>query len=308
MPDARLAVAAATLRVDAVTAEVLAALAESGVRAILLKGPSVSRWLYEEGERAYVDTDLLVAPGEHARAERVLTELGFEKLIEESALPGPVAAMSWRRGGDPAVDLHRTLVGVGEEPETVWGALAARTKMLRVGAIDALVLASPAREVHVALHAAQHGARERQPVEDLRRALGSVGEKTWREAATVAQELGAVPAFASGLRLLPEGTALAERLALPTKRSVEASLRARTAPMGSRAFDRIAAARGFRARLAQGWHSLAPSPAHMRAFVPLARRGRIGLASAYAVRLFAVARALPRALAAWARARAEQRR
>jgi hypothetical protein len=52
-----------------------------GVPAILLKGPSVARWLYPAGGRAYADSDLLVPASEFSRAEKVLRSLGFTELL-----------------------------------------------------------------------------------------------------------------------------------------------------------------------------------------------------------------------------------
>src|SRR6266513_174398 len=65
-------------RVDAVTAEVVPALAGGGVRALLLKGPATVVWLYDnEHGRSYVDTDVLVSPDDLASAGAVLRRLGF---------------------------------------------------------------------------------------------------------------------------------------------------------------------------------------------------------------------------------------
>jgi len=58
---ARHLAAALSLHLDAVTAEVVEAFRAVGVRTILLRGPAVGKWLYQEvGDRSYVDVDLLV--------------------------------------------------------------------------------------------------------------------------------------------------------------------------------------------------------------------------------------------------------
>jgi hypothetical protein len=50
---------------DVATAEVVEALRAAGVRSIVLKGPSIARWLYADGQpRPYGDTDLLVSPAD----------------------------------------------------------------------------------------------------------------------------------------------------------------------------------------------------------------------------------------------------
>ena len=60
--------AALAVRVDRVTAEVVTAMREAGIRS-LLKGPSIATWLYGDGgARPYDDSDLLVAPGAYRHA------------------------------------------------------------------------------------------------------------------------------------------------------------------------------------------------------------------------------------------------
>ena len=61
MPD--LLAAARSLQLDLVAAEVGTALRDAGVAFILLRGPSLTRWLYPPHRgRLYVDVDLLLAP------------------------------------------------------------------------------------------------------------------------------------------------------------------------------------------------------------------------------------------------------
>ena len=51
-----------TLAVDVVTAEVVDAFRRAGVRAVVLKGPTLAGWLYGgEAVRTYGDSDLLVS-------------------------------------------------------------------------------------------------------------------------------------------------------------------------------------------------------------------------------------------------------
>src|SRR3954468_19053260 len=80
-------VAADNLRVDAATAEVARALDAAAIPHILLKGPSVARWLYPEGGRGYSDSDLLVSPSSVQAAEAVLESMGFRRRYDTSGLP-----------------------------------------------------------------------------------------------------------------------------------------------------------------------------------------------------------------------------
>jgi hypothetical protein len=71
------AVDALTTEVDALTAEVAGAFGYEGIETLALKGPVLAKWLYPGDVRAYVYSDLTVAPGNRARAVGVLERLGF---------------------------------------------------------------------------------------------------------------------------------------------------------------------------------------------------------------------------------------
>jgi hypothetical protein len=159
----------------------------------------------------------------------------------------------------------------------------------------------------LALHAAQHGEREPQPLRDLARALeiGTPGE--WRDAASLAEQLQAQAAFAAGLGLLEPGRRLREELQLATVATIESALRATTAPALTLGLAWLVRLPGLRARLRFIVHKAFPSPGFMRTWSPLARRGRLGLGAAYLGRpLWLLARAGP-AVRAWQRARKEIR-
>ena len=101
------------LGLDATTAEVVEALREGGVRALLLKGPALERWLYPDGRRRYGDIDLLVPPEGFRHAEGALAELGFQlQFAGARASEVPSYERGWRRGSFD-VDLHRSVWGVG---------------------------------------------------------------------------------------------------------------------------------------------------------------------------------------------------
>jgi Uncharacterised nucleotidyltransferase len=316
VPPTRL-IAARVLWVDRVTVEVVTAMREAGVRPLLLKGPSIAAWLYGDGAaRPYDDSDLLVAPGAYRRAGDVLRELGFRH--REYVWLRYV--QTWLRSSDPSgvertrpsmVDLHRSLNGVGAPADTAWEVLSANTDMLRVGRVEVEVLCVPARALHVALHAAQHGAEVGRPLEDLARALRHAEEGVWREAADLARRLDAVPAFDGGLRLDPRGGQLAERLRLPAARSPAVALRAAAQDPVAIALESLAGERSLRARARLLVRALVPSRLYMRKWSatrmtrwPAAlREGPLGLWVAYAWRPVWNLGRLPRAIIALARAR-----
>jgi hypothetical protein len=309
VPDSseRLLAAASSLHLDAVTAEVVGTLREAGVDSILLRGPAISRWLYEdEAARSYVDTDLLIAHAELERAEKLLSGLGFSDLTVEGVLARdrPTHAHTWARRRDGvAVDLHYTLLGAQVEPEKVWDLLSAETEAMSVGGTMVDVLQAPGRALIVALHAAQHGVDLGKPLEDLARALELLPGQVWDDASALAARLEATEAFATGLRLLPSGEGVAQRLGLPDERSTETVLRASTPPPTALGFDWLASTPGLRAKLSLVTRKIVPDPAFMRAWSPLAQRGRAGLAAAYVWRVLWLARHAWPGFRAWRRAR-----
>jgi hypothetical protein len=303
-PPPNVRVAAAGLAVDAVTAEVTSALRRADIRSILLRGPALARLLYEDALRAYSDVDLFVAPDAVATAEGVLAEIGFEPSPNVVHLR-PRHASTWRRPDRVNVDLHHTLVGVGQPSSHVWDALSAQTESLSVGGVTVEVLNPAASAMLVALHAAQHGVEVQRPMRDLERALARLPDEAWDTAASLARTLDATAAFATGLRLLPLGEHVAARLGLPQERSAEIALRARTPPPVSRGIMRLGKTRGVRAKAVLVARELVPETVFMRRQSTLARRGRLGLAAAYLYRPLWLVWHLVPAVRAWRRAQRE---
>lgn len=269
---------------EALAVEVTTELERSGIATIVLKGPSVIRWLYPKAtDRHSVDVDLLVAPDDLERAEATLAAGGFEPVEPRR---DDKHARSWMRPGGPLpVDLHRGIVGVGVDDETAWEVLSGLTDRLEVRGGALRVLQPHGRALHLALHAAQETPDKQQALRDLGRGLELLELEGWRQARELAARLDALPALGAGLRLLPEGGALADELQLPTRVTTEIALRATGAPDLSLGMNRLLEMNGVAARARYAASRAMPSPAAMRAWTPLARRGRLGLAAAYAWRL-----------------------
>lgn len=312
----RLSTVAKTLTVDAVTAELVEALKRAGIRTIVLKGPSVARWLYPEGGRTYEDTDLLLDPSSVPEAERVLKELGFEALgggdlPEPEAVPHdrPEHSRDWRRARDGAIaELHFTLDGAGVEPDRVWEVLSkdADRMTLHGTDVETEILSEPARAMHLSLHVLQHGHRGPKALSDLRAGLVQIPAETWRNAMEVARQIGAPDAFAGGLSFVAEGRALAERLGLPPPTDAEISLRVSTSgPQAdlALAFEWLSRLPDLRSKLAYLGAKVFPRPAYLRSRAPLARRGPVGLVGAYILRVVWIVSHAPAGFAAWRRAR-----
>ncbi|WP_249020814.1 nucleotidyltransferase family protein [Conexibacter sp. S30A1] len=292
------------LRIDHAAAAAVSALDDSGIPSVILKGPSITRWLYEpEDARAYVDCDLLVAPDTFAAAVQALIKAGHHPELDELSMP------SWWREhalttfsvDGSMVDLHRNLPGVGADDALLWSTLSAVTDPILVGGVAARTLTKPGRLMHAALHAAQHGGASRD-LDVLARALERVGEETWREAAELADRLDAAAAFTRGLMMLPGGVELVAGLGLNPAPSLEVELRAASARQAL-TVARLHQTRGLRARLALVRHKLFPPVTFMRKWSALARRGRLGLALAYLYRPLWVARRTPAAVRTWQAAR-----
>jgi hypothetical protein len=293
-----------TLAIDRVAAEVVGALRAAGIHSILLKGASFV-WLYDDGPpRAYGDCDLLVAPRDIERGEEVLRALGFEHPpLDDLPHDKPWHAHAWNRPGDPSIDLHRTLIGVGVTPEELWSVLSARAERMTVAGTEVAILDGVARAMHIALHAAQDGQRVRRPLGDLERAVSKIPEAVWRDAAGLASRLDATQAFAAGLRLHPAGSDIAGRLGLPPDRSVEVILRSTGAPQVAVGIDWLMRTPGVGRKTQLVVRKLFPPRPFMRAWSPLARRGAAGLAAAYVWRpVWLLTRAGP-GMRAWRRAR-----
>jgi putative nucleotidyltransferase-like protein len=292
------------LALDATAVEVFDAFRAHDVGAVLLKGPSVAGWLYDaEGERPYVDIDVLVAPECVGAARRVLAQLGFHHQLA-GARRGQQQAQTWRRAGrlPAAVDLHHAVWGIGVEPGAFWAAVTEHTEALEIADHQIEVLAAPARALLLATHAIQHSLG-RKTGEDLRRGVARLEEATWRDAARLAERLGMAGTLGVGLRLVAGGDGLADRLGLPARASPLVHLQVAGAPPTASGFARLSAAASWRARAGIVLGALVPSPQSMRAWQPLARRGRIGLALSYAWRPLLLAWQAPRGVFAWTRAR-----
>jgi hypothetical protein len=299
------------LILDAAAAKAVTAMRARGLRPILIKGPAIERRLYPEGvRRRYEDVDLFVAPPELDAATAVLLELGYRMRLPErwlgvrlTELPEHAIELSRRGPGAADIDLHWTIHWARVPPELVWSELSAGTERITVAGIELEVLGGAAQAVVVALHAVQHGRYVPKPLDDLRHALDRLDAEVWREAARIAQRLGAAEPFAAGLRMLPDGASLAERLALTQSEPTEVQLLRDGEALIALVLEQFLAERSFRARARLAWAKLLPPPDYIRMGYPIAHTGPLGLARGYLQRVRRLTRRTPAALAAWRRAR-----
>jgi hypothetical protein len=293
------------LALDCALADVVNALDARGVSALLLKGPALSRWLYEDqSARKYGDIDLLVDPVHFDQAESCLRELGFTS-FDSGLQPHDRHHEVWTGPGPyPALlELHRTLYLLSVSPERVWKHMRSEAQTLKIAGAEVLSPGFPALALIVALHAAQHGRDAALPLEDLKRAVAIGDVAVWTQAVALARELECLPAFAAGLKLIPEGGELAHRLGIAAEGDTRSlRLMAATPPPTAIGIEALFTTSGLapRMRLLKG--ELMPSAGFMRGTYPLARRGRAGLLGAYLLRPLSLAVKLPRGLVAWLRA------
>jgi hypothetical protein len=298
-----LQITAQNLRIDALTAEVVRAFQAVEIPTILLKGPVVARLVYGDGTRPYVDTDLLVRPAEYGRAEELLAELGFTPSKEWGDVRGAAYYQRhWHRPDeDGNIDLHHTLYGAAVPAERVWEEVARETEPIVVGGVQVDGFGPAAATLHLALHAVY--AEEEKPLLDLSRALERLDFEHWVAAARLAERLHAVPFLAAGLRLVDGGVALTGKLGLPEAVPLELRLRDLDAPRQAALLSHAFSTGGLRGGVTVAARVLVPRVAYMRSQFPLARRGRLGLGAAYALRPLRMARRSLPALIALRRAR-----
>jgi Uncharacterised nucleotidyltransferase len=289
---------ACNFAIDVLTAEVVSAFTGEGIGSVVLKGPVLAKWLYPGEVRPYGDSDLMVAPKSRARAVSVLERLGFVEhmpwLPEPLSLDIGRTTFGRERGG--TVDLHCQLPGLDGDPNAVWGRLAASAGRQVIGGVELRVPDRDTVLLHVVLHAAQHASLvDGKSLEDLRRALALVEEADWSRALELARAYEGVPAFAAGLRLLPEGGNVVRSLDLGGVRSLQYEIR-REDVIAEQLYVLLAAEEGVRWKLSIAASRIFPRPDHVRWWSPLARRGKLGLAFAYVWRALWVIGQAPHAI------------
>ena len=293
------------LRIDAATGEVVEALRGHGIDSLVLKGATFTDWYPADSTRTYVDGDVWVSPADLPAAERLLAELGFVPTADERGLPDwwQEHASSWLRAQDQGkIDLHRRLQGAEADPQLVWSVLWQGREAITIGGVGGWRLSEAGRALYATLHATHHGSEDARGLPHLQAALAAVGDATWQEALELARRLGALEAFATGLRLLPAGAELAQRIGAPDARSVKTALLASTPPPVALGFDQLHAARGLR-RVEILLRKLFPPPGFIRHWWPPAARNRPMLVLGYLYRPVWLARNAPAGYRAWREAR-----
>lgn len=289
-------------------AEVSWAFLDAGVRCLVIKGPSVSRWLYEAAEsRPSVDVDVIVPPAQWDAAVFALGARAF-RATHEGTHPGEIAphSVELHREDDElgrhSVDLHRYFPGINAPPgdafELLWGGRVADDQ----AGIPVWFPGYPARALIVALHAARSpGVRHTQ--DDLTRMAAWAEVFGWGEVVALGRRLNALTALRAGLELLPDGAAVVGRAGLlDVEVTREWELMSQNAGLTALRLEEFRELPWHR-RPGQLTRWLMPSPVIMRYRDPRASESAFGLARAYGVRLGQGMKSLPGAVRAVREAR-----
>ena len=267
--------------------EVSGALAEAHIASLLIKGPAVVRWLYNDDpeSRGYRDLDLAVSPRDFERAEDVLRARGFTCAVDGLNAREKAWLMEtpWERSGSAAVDLHRGFHGVGDW-DAWWSMLDRHAMPLAVTGRPVRIPDPAACALVVTLHDSAVD-RNAQSAEDVRRALSTFGQDVWEEAARRAAAVDAVASFVLGLSHHEQGRRLAVTLGLPARLPLDVAARSGAGPGADplrlgRAWvvaHRLGRADGWGQRLSVLWGLAFPSAGALRISSPFARRGPVAL-------------------------------
>ncbi len=199
------------MRMDTWTAEVVAALADAGVRPILLTGPA-ARWLHPDDPFRPTDchADLLVGPEDQAAARGILAD---RDLTEQAPTHADHALRFTRERDGATVDVHCTLHGMPDVPAArVWEAAQRDAGSMVVGGSPVAVLGPAMRLLDVALHLGADEAPGDRAWTDLTRAFEVSTSDEWESALDLARELGVAHELAARLRRRDEAAWLLERL------------------------------------------------------------------------------------------------
>ena len=195
------------MRVEGWTAEVVAALADAGVRPILLTGPAV-RWLHpDDPSRTDCHADLLVGPEDHAAARELLADRDLTAQAPTQA-DGHLALSFTRERDGATVDVHTTLQGLLDVPAArVWEAAQRDAGSLIVGGSPVAVLGPAMRLLDVTLRVGADDVPGDRAWTDLTRALEVGTKEEWEAALDLGRELGLSNELAARLRPHDEAAA-----------------------------------------------------------------------------------------------------
>lgn len=193
-------------------AEVAYLLRTAGVPVLHIKGPTVALWLYEPGERAWGDVDILVPPTRMHDALAALTASGFlERYPGVNRLTSTDHAITLARPGlkgrSEEVDVHDRFEGMDDDPERTFAELWSRREPVELAHSEVIFPDLPTRALLVALNTARSSGSRRSR-QDLSRLVASANATDWEDVIALARRVNALPGLRAGLELDEQGRAV----------------------------------------------------------------------------------------------------
>ena len=289
------------MRHKAMLGELLAALTEARILALLLKGTALAYDLYPEpAARARGDSDLLIAPADLAPARSILARLGYCRQPLDAGIADDLAlqevwSLTCDAGTQHHLDLHWQLLNAPALRGVLdFGDCAADPHRLPRLAPDALAMNRVLTLLHTCIHRAMHltspyfvdgvtyyGGDRLIWAKDIDLLAGALSNEEWRRftAAALDQEVASVclDGLGTAQRLL--GTVIPDQVreALGAARDERPSAYLLGAGQARRAWQDLLAIRGWNRKIAYLAARALPSERFMRAKYPALGRSPLAL-------------------------------
>ena len=289
--DQAIAQAMWEMRHKPLLADLLAAFAEAGIIALLLKGSALAYDLYSEpSARSRGDSDVLIAPGDLAEARHVLGRLGFARGSDEIASDELALQEIWSIAGEDGlqhhIDLHWQLLNAPALAGVmVFDACAADPLALPRLGPGAMAMTRVATLLHTCIHRAMHitnpyfvdgmtyyGGDRLIWAKDIDLLASALSEVEWEAFGTAAIRQAVALVALNGLEIAHTalGTQVPRQVSerLGTAQGEAASAYLLSSGQARRSFRDLLAIPGFRGKIAYATRRALPSAAFMRSKYP----------------------------------------
>lgn len=289
--DQAIAQAMWEMRHKPLLADLLADFAQAGITALLLKGSALAYDLYHEpSARSRGDSDVLIAPGDLAKARRVLRRLGFARGSEEAPSDELALQEIWSITGDDGlqhhIDLHWQLLNApalaGVMP---FDACTTNPHALPLLGPDAIAMNRVATLLHTCVHRAMHitnpyfvegvtyyGGDRLIWAKDIDLLASALSDTEWDSFGAEAIRQGVAVVALNGLNVASTtlGTQVPShvREQLRNAKGEKASAYLLSAGQARRSWRDLLAIPGFRGKIAYALSRTLPSAAFMRGKYP----------------------------------------
>lgn len=186
-------------------ADIIAAFAQAGVRAVVLKGPALAQTVYPQpGWRAFRDLDLLCHPEDLSAANLTLRSLAYEPRPRKPTEQEQFHAVYSMPERSVTVELHSDLLQLGL-PTKCGADVWAQLHQFSVDGATAYMLNAEFQILHLCVHLHTHGYSRLVWFKDLDLLLRRYGAMMdWRRVASLAAGEGVALSVRHALRLTRE--------------------------------------------------------------------------------------------------------